>query len=169
MFWRGADNYLCLPLSSEPAEKWKNISVITDEADTGNCSLYWNCSLWTNELLNSECWNQAALPPRQPPPRSSVYHSSALGCLGLWYQCQDGEKWVILRSHMEAELLTRFADGLGVGGAGTEGNQDGSSLHSLGNWGEVVPFTEMGKNGGWDRLPGREGTSSATDCVTGHS
>ena len=76
---------------------------------------------------------------------------------------------MILRSHMEAELLTKFADGLDVGGAGTEGNQDGSSRHSLGNWGEVVPFTEMGKNGGWDRLPGREGTSSATDCMTGHS
>lgn len=76
-----------------------------------------------------------------------MYHSSALGCLGLRHQCRDGEKWVILRSHMEAELLTRFADGSEVGGVGKEGNQDGSSVHSLGNCGEVVPFTEMGKNG----------------------
>ena len=54
---------------------------------------------------------------------------------------------MILRSHTEAELLTRFADGLEVGGVGTEGIQDGSSVHSLGNCGEVVPFTEMGENG----------------------
>ena len=143
VFLRGTDNYLCSSLSSEPTEKQKNISVVTDEADTGNCSL----SPWRNELPNSECWNQAALPPPQPPPRSSVYHSSALGCLGLQYQCRDGEKWVILRSHTETELLTRFADGLEVGGVGTEGIQDGSSVHSLGNCGEVVPFTEMGENG----------------------
>ena len=48
---------------------------------------------------------------------------------------------------MEAELPTRLADGLEVGGVGKEGNQDGSSVHSLGKCGEVVPFTEMGKNG----------------------
>ena len=53
---------------------------------------------------------------------------------------------MILRSHTEAELLTRFADGLEVGGVGTEGIQDGSSVHSLKNCGEVVPFTEMGEN-----------------------
>lgn len=76
-----------------------------------------------------------------------MHHPSALGRLGLRRQCRDGEKWVILRSYVEAELLTRTADGLDVGGVGKEGNQDGSYVCSLGNCWEVVPFTEMGKWG----------------------
>lgn len=40
-----------------------------------------------------------------------------------------------LRSEVEVELLTRFADGLDVGGVGKEGSQDGSYVCSLGNWG----------------------------------
>lgn len=35
--------------------------------------------------------------------------------------------------------------GLDVGGEGKEGNQDGSYVFSLGNWGDVVPFIEIGK------------------------
>ena len=51
-----------------------------------------------------------------------------------------------LRSEVEVELLTRFADGLDVGGVGKEGSQDGSYVCSLGNWGGGA-FTGRGKWG----------------------
>lgn len=74
-----------------------------------------------------------------------MYHSSAwvpwaAASVPRWREVGDSEI-----SH-GAELLTRFADGSEVGGVGRR-TQDGSSVHSLGIVGEVVPFTEMGKNG----------------------
>lgn len=66
-----------------------------------------------------------------------------------------------LRSEVEVELLTRFADGLDVGGVGKEGSQDGSYVCSLGNWGGG--HLQRGENGGWDTLPARVETNSATD------
>lgn len=62
---------------------------------------------------------------------------------------------------------TRFAHGAGVGGEGKEGSQHGAQVFSLGNLGDVVPFTEMGKKWGWSGLPGSEQTNSVANSQGG--